>query len=39
MVSPVGDQSDIVTSRAYVLFYKKRGFKVETPDEFKSIRL
>ena len=39
MVSPVGEQSDIVTPRAYVLFYKRRGFKVETPEQFASIRL
>ena len=39
MVSPVNDQSVIVTPRAYVLFYKRRDFKVETPDQFLSIRL
>jgi hypothetical protein len=42
MVSEVSQQdleSDIVTPRAYVLFYKRRGFKIETPHDFLSIRL
>ena len=39
MVSPVSDESDIVTPRAYVLFYKRRGFEVDTPEKFVGIRL
>jgi len=27
----------LITQKAYILFYKKRGFKLETREDFESI--
>ena len=32
-------KGDIVTPRAYVLFYKRRGFKAESESDFQSIQI
>lgn len=31
-------ESEILTPRAYVLFYQKRGFELNTPEDFESIK-
>lgn len=31
-------ESEILTPRAYVLFYQKRGFDLNTPEDFESIK-
>lgn len=30
--------SEIVTPRAYLLFYKRRGFRIDSKDEYESIK-
>jgi len=31
--------AEIITNRAYVLFYKKRGFNPTTKEQFDSIQI
>lgn len=38
-VSPSDLRDDIVTPRAYVLFYQRRGFKVQKPEQFEEIKI
>ena len=38
-VKAMSVKNEIVTPRAYVLFYKRRGFKCETSEDFEKIKI